>query len=375
MFVKTIYTIKDVFGFRSPVKDNLTHINEAVKWLCRAQDATPDGGVSHSYAVGKGWAPSYPETTGYIIPTLLNVSEYMEDVSLRERALQMADWELEVQLESGAIPALSSENPVVFDTGQVIFGWLAAYNSVRDNKYIKAALKAGDWLLSVMDDDGVWRRYGNPGSDNQHTYNVRTAWALIALANLSGKAKYADGVAGFMDWVLDQEEKESGWFHHNCLNENLRPLLHTIAYTSQGLLESGISLKDERFINAAARTSDALMQHVDEQGRMPGRFNQSWNPAAKWSCLTGMAQTSIVWQKLDLISGNHKYSEASAKVNNFLKSTQAINADNVGIRGGIRGSYPISGEYGKYRTLNWATKFFIDALLLNEFPNVSLSLY
>jgi len=32
----------------------------------------------------------------------------------------------------------------------------------------------------------------------------------------------------------------------------------------------------------------------------------------------------------------------------------------------VKGSHPFDGEYGRYEVLNWATKFFVDALLLDE---------
>src|SRR5262249_38511479 len=64
------------------VRENSFHIKEAVGWLTRAQDATPDRGVSRGYSAawnsegGKGWQPSYPETTGYIIPTMFDCAKY-----------------------------------------------------------------------------------------------------------------------------------------------------------------------------------------------------------------------------------------------------------------------------------------------------------
>ena len=36
------------------------------------------------------------------------------------------------------------------------------------------------------------------------------------------------------------------------------------------------------------------------------------------------------------------------------------------IKGAISGSYPIWGEYQRLAFPNWATKFFVDALLLEE---------
>src|SRR5689334_17730185 len=46
------------------------HLRAAAEWLVRAQDASPSGGISGRYLVGRGWTSAYPETTGYTIPTL-----------------------------------------------------------------------------------------------------------------------------------------------------------------------------------------------------------------------------------------------------------------------------------------------------------------
>ncbi len=44
--------------------------------------------------------------------------------------------------------------------------------------------------------------------------------------------------------------------------------------------------------------------------------------------------------------------------------TQNRTSTDLGLRGGIKGSSPFDGAYGRYELLNWAAKFFIDALLL-----------
>src|SRR5688500_2209998 len=48
----------------------------AADWLSAAPDfsATHDGGVSRHYSLINGWGASYPETTGYIVPTMLDLS-------------------------------------------------------------------------------------------------------------------------------------------------------------------------------------------------------------------------------------------------------------------------------------------------------------
>src|SRR5438552_3665495 len=86
------------------------HLATAIEWLVRAQDATPDGGISrgfslawHPYFGGRGWQPSYPETTGYIIPTLYAAARRLGRAELAARAERAARWEIEIQLPTGAI--------------------------------------------------------------------------------------------------------------------------------------------------------------------------------------------------------------------------------------------------------------------------------
>ena len=43
-----------------------------------------------------------------------------------------------------------------------------------------------------------------------------------------------------------------------------------------------------------------------------------------------------------------------------------MNTENPGIFGGISGSEPIYGIYGRFEILNWAVKFFLDAQMLEQ---------
>jgi hypothetical protein len=51
------------------------HLAAAMAWLVRAQVASENKGVSAGFHLLRGWAPPYPETTGYIIPTFLSVRD------------------------------------------------------------------------------------------------------------------------------------------------------------------------------------------------------------------------------------------------------------------------------------------------------------
>ena len=147
-------SLRDSLKRRYPAYDNEKHIKGAMEWMSYAQKQNNDGGVSAMYSLLEGWHPSYIETTGYIIPTFLNYGEISKNFIYKKEAIEMADFELRSQLASGAFPGGGKKDmPIVFNTGQVLFGLCRAYEETKDEKYRKAADKAADWLLSVMDED------------------------------------------------------------------------------------------------------------------------------------------------------------------------------------------------------------------------------
>ena len=67
------------------------HLRGAADWLLRAQAATPDDGVAHSYDIRKRkWLASYPETTGYIIPTLYDYASHFGISASADAARRLA---------------------------------------------------------------------------------------------------------------------------------------------------------------------------------------------------------------------------------------------------------------------------------------------
>lgn len=373
-------TMPDVLGRRHPVHDPAMHLEGAMQWLCRAQDATPDDGVSRSYALRhmpshrrSGWLASYPETTGYIIPTFLAYAAMTGCKEYRDRAIRMAKWEANVQMESGAVQGGVIEfppTPAIFNTGQVLFGWAAAYKDTGDERFLSAARRAADFLITAMDADGVWRRHcSHYARAGVNVYDARTAWGLLEAYRITGDAAHRDAAVRNLDFVLTKQ-RSNGWFEECCLDDDQRPLLHTIAYTMEGLLEAGALLGESRFQAAAMQVADALLAKQRPDGSLSGRFDSNWSECATWSCLTGDAQTAIVWLRLHEQTGDTRYLKAAKHINRYLSSTQDLTAADPGIRGGIKGSQPISGEYGTYEYLNWAAKFFADSLIL-EMQSIS----
>jgi hypothetical protein len=105
---------------------------------------------------------------------------------------------------------------------------------------------------------------------------------------------------------------------------------------------------------------------MSSEGYLPGRQRKDFTAAVDWCCLTGSAQTSAVWSQLYLLTHQEKYRSAVDLVNRYLMARHDIRNPDLRLRGGLAGSWPVWGDYGRYQILNWATKFLLDALTLQE---------
>jgi len=352
------------------------HLAAAIEWLVRAQDATPDGGISRAYSLVRhrhygrpGWQPSYPETTGYIIPTLYAAARRLGRPELAVRAERAARWEIDIQLPTGAVRGGAigePESPAVFNTGQVLLGWLAAFEETGQDRFADAARRAACYLAATLDADGHWRRGNSRFARADATlYNTRTAWALAEAGVRLDDHAFTDAAARSLRAAAGLQA-QNGWLPHCCLSDPEQPLLHTLAYAIRGLLEGGRVLGDRCLLGAAERAASALVTAVRADGWMPGRYRPDWSPGVRWSCLTGQAQMVNDWIRLGEMTGDPKWLGPVPAVLEFLKRTQNRRTQKPGVRGGVKGAWPVGGAYGAYEVLSWATKFFADALMRHE---------
>src|SRR5687768_6359289 len=298
-------SVRDAIHFHRIAADSHIHLREAMEWLCRAQDVTLAGGVARSYSLRfnrahnrRGWLDAYPETTGYIIPTFFDYAAFTSANEYADRAVRMAEWEAEVQMDNGAVQGGTTAftaTPAVFNTGQVLFGWSRAFRETGRQIFRTSADRAADFLVSVQDPDGAWRRGGsNYARPGVNLYDARTAWGLLEAFKVTANPKHREAGRRNLEFVVSQQHP-NGWFPHCCLEDDQRPLLHTIAYTIEGLLEAGVMLENSRFVDAARRPLDVLLSLQRSDGSLAGQFDSDWKPAVRWSCLTGDAQIALCW--------------------------------------------------------------------------------
>jgi len=352
-------------GLTNRAVDAEKAIQLAYSWLCRAQDAAPDGGVSRDFSLVSGWATPYPETTGYIIPTFIDLAERNDLPEAKQRAKRMLDWLVSIQFEEGGFQGGKADAtprvPVTFNTGQILIG-LAAGRRTFGEMYHSPMSKAAIWLRDSLDDDGCWRRHPTPfAAPGEKAYETHVSWGLYEAARIEADKGFQEAADRNIYWALTKQN-ENGWFKDCCLKNPAAPLTHTLGYVLRGILEAYEFSGNADFLEAAKLTADGLLRASDNTGYLPGRLNPDWSPAVSWVCLTGSVQIAYCWLRLYEITGQEHFLEAGKRANHYVRRTLLIDGD-PSVVGGIRGSFPVDGEYGRFEFLNWAAKFFIDSHL------------
>lgn len=366
--------LRELAGVPSAKMSTKQHIAAAIGWIESAHQAAGDGGLSKGYSLLRGrWAPSYPETTGFTIPTLLNAAQFLNRDELRVLALSLADYLLRVSTAEGGVAhfrANSDPDPLVFDTGQVILGWIAAYEASKNDRYLQGAIRAADWITSVQDSSGSWENHQHLRSAK--VIDTRVAWALLELYRYTQTDDYQVSAVRNINWALKHQDPD-GWFQGCALVDGEDPLTHTLAYAAEGLAECGRLLREPLYEGAAQLTVDGLLLRQRADGSLPSTFTSQWKVTSRSSCLTGNCQMAILWLKRYETTEDEKYYDAAAKAIRFVVRTQNPSSSIPHIRGGIPGSHPIYGRYERLKYPNWAAKFFIDALLAYDEANHSVN--
>jgi len=340
-------------------------IEASVEWLCEAQDrsTSADGGVARHFSLCDGWAPSYPETTGYIVPTMLACAAYFHRPELRDRARRMVDWLVSIQFPEGGfqggVIGDATVVPVTFNTGQVLLG-LAAAHAEFGHEYRSPMQSAAQWLVATQDSDGCWRRHPTPfATHGEKAYETHVAWGLLEADREMPGCGYAEAALRNVRWAVTRQ-RSNGWFDLCDLSDPTRPLTHTIGYVLRGVLEAYRTSRERFFLDAAVRTAEGILRAIRPDRRLPGRLDADWRGVVGWVCLTGNVQIATCLFMLFRVTGDCRYRDAALAANTFVRRTVAIDGP-AATRGGVKGSFPVDGGYGRFMYLSWASKFLIDS--------------
>ena len=349
------------------------HIDGLLHWILKAQAATPDGGVSESFHIQFGkWQPSYPETTGYIICSMIRAANagFGNREQLRESARRMGEWLADVQLSDGSFQggniATKDPKPAVFNTGQILkgLGDLIREGLDATGRLRKSADRAAAWMVEMQDADGGWRRGLSVLANSPiRAYNIRAAWGLARYGKIVGEDAFVKAGVLNGDWLLSVQSAD-GWFEHMNFDQGVDPLLHTVAYTINGLMELGALSGRQDFVQAC-RTPTSLVAGLQDptHGGVPGRIARGYRAAVDWYNTTATAQMGIIWFRMAELTGDPSWAAYGRRANDFNRSLQELESSDERIRGGLIGCWPVHAGYGRFWYMNWTQKFFLDSLL------------
>src|SRR5258707_11128217 len=100
--LRTTFEYRHLYSYAAATIPTADALRSLVHWILDAQ--RPDGGIAAYYSLLTGYSESYPEVTGYIIPTLYDFDRMADDTAARSAAERATRWLLSLQMSSGAFP-------------------------------------------------------------------------------------------------------------------------------------------------------------------------------------------------------------------------------------------------------------------------------
>lgn len=348
---------------RRHCQNNESHARAAIAWLTKSASVVGGNGFSHSLHLARGWLPAYPETSGYILPSLHFASRRYGIAGVDDVVVKAWRWLLNSQREDGCFCGLDGK-PQVFDTGQILIG---ANFMLRQEMPGASDLisRAGKWLLSQQEENGSFVAYAYHA--RPHAYYSRVGAALLDAGQLLDIPQLRYGGMRNLEWTLSQQSVD-GWFKHMSFADH-PPYSHTIVYTLEGLLAGYRLSGEQRILDAvvlcASKLRDAIKSHG---GLIRSQYREGFIPVDDEICVTGLCQWSALCFRLARLGFFEFQSEAERSLE--AAKLMQLNSPISKIDGALPGSVPFSGRYMRYAFPNWGAKFFLDALLESDFNDL-----
>ncbi len=316
---------------------------------------------------------TYSEITGYALTTFLYLYNITNDNIFLERAIIIGDWLLKKQNINGAfltayyhqknIGPSKPEEFHSFDVGMIANGLANLYRNNKDEKYLIAARKAADWLISFQDKNGsIAAQVGQVDGlikDNNRTwstqagpYHAKLAIGFLNIYDLTLEEKYKQAAEKLCNYALTKQKEDGQFLTYGDLNGTN---LHPHAYSAEGLYVAGIFLKNKLYLNAAKRAIEWALLYT-KNGIVPRhKHEEVFNYNERVDILSQISRLAIL---LDI--SDKKISEILL----VIKKHQYFGPNKSQVGGFLFGT--MSDGLEAKHVNSWVSMFALQALILED---------
>ena len=334
-------------------------LTDNLKWIIKSFAHNKNLGSSGWSNILGQFSRPYPETTGYLIPTLIASSQYLADISYLSIAKNQINFFSSITNKNGSYyQSIGNKKPIVFDTSQILLGLCKLYEHEPDPNVADQITINLKWLLSVINKEGRFTN-NNFTEQNCPAYYSRVFWAMLLASKICGNNQHAAISAG-IDYIIEQRNSNNSFSQWGFDNEAF-VLTHNIVYTLRGLYETALITDNDALLSIVENCIDTVVSTLISDNKLYGAYNQQWKADRSFVCSVGNAQFAY----LMLTINSEKYSKAITIVLQPILRMQSKIGPN---KGAVQSSLPIWGKYQRWKYTNWTQKFFCDALitLLNQ---------
>lgn len=341
-------------------EDGLLHLlQENMTWIKKSFEVNNNLGSSASSGFLGNWSKPYPETTGYLLGTLINASQVLSDQSLLDLAQKQISYFESIQFENGGFQISRNENKsLVFDSSQILLGLCQIYIHNKSKRTLNIAKKTYNYLIACMNDIGYFV-VGNYVEDYNPAYYTRIVWALILFEKTTNKEHKKSLL--LLTNLLELKNKNH-FFKKLSFHNTPFALTHNLIYTYRGIWESALLLNDKALQKETSNSVSAIVEStIFKDNMFYGEYNEDWKANKTFVCSVGNAQLVCLLIRIINENGNTKlFNTIPDLMNPLIKSQRKFRILN---KGAITSSIPIWGKYQRFKYTNWTQKFFSDALM------------
>ena len=242
--------MKDLSNYTDVLNSYYESLDLTTSWL--VESINKGNGGSCGYFSPLGWSKPYPETTGYIIPTLLRLSDFKSADIYKQKSLSCGEWLLSIQNNDGSwnggFHPTSKSKPSVFNSGQILKGMVALLKKLKMNNIYQQQKSVDLFYCQKMDNNGMF-----VGDDYRSkltpSYYTSVAWPMLELWAVTNENELLNKTVGFLDLILERKRND-GTFEKWGFEDNGSAYTHTIAYTIRGFQEASRILGDNKYFDS-----------------------------------------------------------------------------------------------------------------------------